>query len=496
MSLRLRLTLFFTVVLAASLLGFSALLYVLLERALDLDIDHTIASKAEDVARTSRIRGEFPIRPRRIRLPHIDAFAAPEIYIQLLDPEGQVLDRSANLGEHQLPLTSEALAAGREGNPPFDTIHLAGQRLRLYTAPLLIDDEVTGYIQVARSVADNEQTLATMQRLLLFCDLLVVLIAGAVGWFLARASLRPLDRLSQTARAIGLSGRLDDRLPPAQRQDEVGTLVTTFNEMLDRLEAVFTAQRRFIADASHELRTPLTTIRGNVELLRRNRALPPDDVQDALADIASETQRMSRLVTELLQLARADAGHAFPREMVRLDELLRAVHRQTQLHKPETQVELAVAAPATVLGSADALQELFLILVDNGLKYTPAGGQVHVSLARVGGSHVVRVRDTGVGIDPEDLPHIFERFYRATKVRQEGGTGLGLAIAQWIAESHGGRITVQSAPGQGSTFAVWLPVYEPSAVGQQPLATGASSGPDGETGGAPPAPVVEPTAAR
>ena len=305
MSLRLRLTLFFTIVLAASLLALSALLYVMLDHTLALDVDHAIASKAEDVARTSRIRGEYPIRPRRIRLPHIDAFAAPEIYIQLLDPEGQVLDRSANLGEHQLPLTPDGLASGREGDPTFDTIRLAGQRLRLYTAPLLIDDEVTGYIQVARSVADNEQTLATMQRLLLFCDALVVLVAGVVGWYLARASLRPLDRLSQTARAIGLSGRLDQRLAPARRQDEVGTLVTTFNEMLDRLEAVFTAQRRFIADASHELRTPLTTIRGNVELLRRNHTLPPEDVQDALTDIASETQRMSRLVTELLQLARA-----------------------------------------------------------------------------------------------------------------------------------------------------------------------------------------------
>src|SRR5919199_349113 len=267
MSLRLRLTLFFTVVLAASLLGFSILLYALLDRALDVDLDHTIASKAEDVARTSRIRGEFPVRPRRIRLPHIDAFAAPEIYIQLLDPEGQVLDRSANLGEHQLPLTPDGLANGREGDPTWDTVRLAGQRLRMYTAPLLIDDEVTGYIQVARSVADNEQTLATMQRLLLFCDGLVVLVAALVGWLLARTSLRPLDRLSQTARAIGLSGRLDQRLPPAGRQDEVGTLVTTFNEMLDRLEAVFTAQRRFIADASHQLRPPPPPPPGKLQLL-------------------------------------------------------------------------------------------------------------------------------------------------------------------------------------------------------------------------------------
>jgi two-component system, OmpR family, sensor kinase len=468
MSLRLRLTLFFTIVLGASLLAFSVLLYLMLERALDLDVDHAIASKAEDVARTSRIRGEFPVRPRRIRLPHIDAFAAPEIYIQLLDPEGQVLDRSANLAEHQLPLTEDALVHGRDGEAWYDSIRLAGQKLRLYTAPLLIDDEVTGFIQVARSTADNEQTLAHMQRLLLLCDLLVVVGAALIGWFLARTSLRPIERLSQAAQDIGLSGRLDRRLDSPPRQDEVGRLVHTFNEMLDRLEAVFTAQRRFVADASHELRTPLTTIRGNVELLRRNPDLPPEDVEDALTDIASETQRMSRLVTELLQLARADAGQEFEREPVRLDEILRSVHRQTQLHKPEVQVELAVAAPAQVLGSGDALQELFLVLVDNGLKYTPEGGQVRISLERDGAWYAAQVRDTGVGIDPADLAHIFERFYRATRVRQQGGTGLGLAIAKWIAERHGGRITVDSRPGEGSTFTVWLPVYEPPTTSRQP----------------------------
>ncbi|HEY7064988.1 MAG TPA: ATP-binding protein [Chloroflexota bacterium] len=494
MSLRLRLTLFFAVVLAASLLGFSALLYLMLGSALDADLDHTIASKAEDVARTSRIRGEFPIRPRRVRLPHIDAFAAPEIYIQLLDPSGEVLDRSANLGEHQLVLTADALTNGQEGNPTYDTIELGGQTLRLYTAPLLIEDEVTGYIQVARSTADNEQTLATMQRLLLFCDGLVVLMAALVGWFLARTSLRPLDRLSHTARAIGLSGRLDQRLPPARRQDEVGTLVTTFNEMLDRLEAVFTAQRRFVADASHELRTPLTTIRGNIDLLRRSPDLPPEEVEESLADIASETQRMSRLVTELLQLARADAGHHFEQAPVRLDEVLRAVHRQALLLKPELPVELTVTAPATVLGSADSLQELLLILVDNALKYTLAGGHVRLRLTRDGEGYAVRVADTGVGIDAEDLPHIFERFYRATRVRQEGGTGLGLAIAQWIAESHGGRIAVASTPGRGSTFTLWLPAYDPAAATSQPLPDGQAA--PAQPAPAPPAAVGEPTPIR
>jgi two-component system OmpR family sensor kinase len=458
MSLRLRLTLFFTIVLAASLLALSALLYVMLDHTLALDVDHAIASKAEDVARTSRIRGEYPIRPRRIRLPHIDAFAAPEIYIQLLNAEGEPVDRSANLGEHQLPLTPAALQHGREGNSWYDTLSLAGQTLRLYTAPLLIDDDVIGFIQVARSLQDNEQTLAHVQRILLICDALVVLTAAAVGWVLARASLRPIDRVTQAARAIGQSGRLDRRLEPPPHHDEVGRLVATFNEMLDRLEASFTGQRRFVADASHELRTPLTTIRGNAELLRRARDLPPAEVEEALADIASEAQRMSRLVTELLRLARADAGHELERAPVRLDELLRDVHRQTQLHKPETPVRLLPADAALVLGSRDALQELFLILVDNALKYTPAGGEVTLGLERQDGEYAVRVRDTGVGIAPEDLPHIFERFYRAAHVRQHDGTGLGLSIARWIAEQHGGRITVESAEGQGSTFTVWLPV--------------------------------------
>jgi heavy metal sensor kinase len=472
MSLRLRLTLFFTAVLAVSLLAFSGLLYLLLERTLDLDVDHAIAGKAEDVARTSRIRGEYPIRPRRIRLPQIDAFAAPETYIQLLDAEGRPVDRSANLGEHRLPLTTEALGAVRQGEPWYDSLSLDGQPLRLYTAPLLVDDDVIGFIQVARSTQDNVQTLAHVQRILLLCDALVVVAAAAAGWWLARAGLRPLDRVAQAARAIGESGRLDQRLDPAPHQDEVGHLITTFNEMLDRLEAAFTAQRRFVADASHELRTPLTTIRGNIELLRRTRDLPPEEVDEALADIASEAQRMSRLVTELLRLARADAGQDLPREPVHLDEVLRNVQRQTQLHNPQIQVRLQPTEAALVLGSPDALLELFLILVDNALKYTPPGGEVELSVEREDGGYAARVQDNGVGIDPEDLPHIFERFYRATKVRQHGGTGLGLSIARWIAEQHGGRIGVESTIGQGSTFTVWLPA-EPIPVSRERAAESA-----------------------
>jgi heavy metal sensor kinase len=468
MSLRLQLTLFFTAVLAASLLAFSALLYVLLERSLALDVDQVLASKAEDIARTSRLQNESAPRSRRIRLPYIDAFATSDIYIQLLDASGQLVERTGNLGDDALPRTEAALAHGRQGEPWYESLVIDGEPLRIYTAPLLVDGQTVGFIQVGRSVQDEEHALARVQRLLLFCDALVVIAAAAVGWVLARASLRPIDRVTQAARAIGLSGRLDRRLDPVNRHDEVGRLVATFNDMLDRLETAFLAQRRFVADASHELRTPLTTIRGNAELLRRAPDLPRGDVDEALADIASEAQRMSRLVTELLQLARADAGQQLERAPVRVDELVLDVVRQMQPHKPAVTLATGPVTAGLVQGSQDALKELLLILVDNALKYTPPGGHVQVGVQRDGGFLVIRVTDDGIGIDPADLPHIFERFYRATHVRQQGGTGLGLAIARWIAERHQGRITVDSTPGKGSTFSVWLPALHqpfPSAPG-------------------------------
>jgi signal transduction histidine kinase len=180
-------------------------------------------------------------------------------------------------------------------------------------------------------------------------------------------------------------------------------------------------------------------------------------VDEALADIASEAQRMSRLVTELLQLARADAGQQLERAPVRVDELVLDVVRQMQPHKPAVTLASGPVAAGLVQGSQDALKELLLILVDNALKYTPPGGHVQVGVQRDGGFLVIRVTDDGIGIDPADLPHVFERFYRATHVRQQGGTGLGLSIARWIAERHQGRITVDSTPGKGSTFSVWLP---------------------------------------
>jgi signal transduction histidine kinase len=230
--------------------------------------------------------------------------------------------------------------------------------------------------------------------------------------------------------------------------------------MLGRLEMSFDTQQRLVADVSHELRTPLTTIQGNLDLLRRGAADDPAMRNDSLAAIGNETARMRRLVNDLLLLAQADAGLQLQLHPVELDTLLLDVYRQGQVISQGTGVRVRLGAEdqAVVLGDADRLRQLLLNLVDNAIKYTPSGGDVTLTLKREAGWVLVSVADTGCGIPPEDLPHIFERFYRADRSRaRPGGAGLGLSIAKWVAEAHGGELEVESELGQGTVFTLYLP---------------------------------------
>jgi signal transduction histidine kinase len=235
--------------------------------------------------------------------------------------------------------------------------------------------------------------------------------------------------------------------------------------MLARLETLFQTQQRLVADVSHELRTPLTTIQGNLDLLRRGAAADPDIRAEGLQAIADETARMSRMVNDLLLLAQADAGLKLRLQPVELDTLLLEVYRQAQFMAQGVTVRLGAEDQGSVLGDNDRLRQLLLNLVDNALKYTPTGGQVTLEMRRTDGWVAVAVADTGVGIAAEDLPHIFERFYRADRSRtRSGGSGLGLAIARWIAQAHGGRLEVASKVGQGSTFTLWLPEMKDETI--------------------------------
>ena len=235
-------------------------------------------------------------------------------------------------------------------------------------------------------------------------------------------------------------------------------MILVFHD-LTRVRQLENTRKDFVADVSHELRTPLTTVQGNLDLLRRGAAEDPDTRTTTLRAIADETARMRRLVNDLLLLAQADAGLKLYRQPVELDTLLLEVYRQAQVMAQGVTVRLGAEDQALVLGDADRLRQLLLNLVDNALKHVVSGsGEVTLTLRRAGGWVQVGVEDNGTGISPEDLPHIFERFYRADLSRSRpGGSGLGLAIAKWVAEAHGGRIEVESQAGRGSTFTLWLP---------------------------------------
>jgi len=295
--------------------------------------------------------------------------------------------------------------------------------------------------------------------MLLGGGVLGILLAGTIGWLIARRRLRPIEEISETAQAIALSRGFSRRLKERGTRDEVGRLTATFNEMLDSLEEAYSAQRRFVADASHELRSPLTSIRSNIEILQRTLDAPAEDRAEALADVASEVDRLNKLTSELLLLARADAGRGMEMSRVALHDLVRDVHKQLQPSVKGVTFELGPIQQAEVQGNHSWLKQLLLILADNALKYTPNGGSVRVELERESDTAVLKVQDSGIGIPQSDLPHIFDRFYRADKARarNESGAGLGLSIAQWITREHSGEIEVHSEVGQGTTIAVRVP---------------------------------------
>ncbi|MGB9920091.1 MAG: ATP-binding protein [Moorellales bacterium] len=465
LSIRWRLTLINTTVLILTIFVFGFALYFILEQYLWRQTDRALAARAAEI--TYRLEAPRPPFGRRdlVDLPYLSVFLYPDTFVQLVDAQGRIVAKSPNLGSEDLPVPPQTLETARLKGPFFQTVKTNGQRVRLYNLPVVAADYYfLGVLQVGRVLEPTYHFLNRLVLVLVILGLGMIGLATGAGYYLARAALRPVEHLTQVATAISRTQDLNRRVSYSGPEDELGRLARAFNQMLESLAAAqkslteaYAAQRRFVADVSHELRTPLTVIRGSLELLQQ---LPPADPgrTEILADAVSEAERMSRLLNNLLLLARADAGLKIERAPVDLGALVQEVARQAPHLGPATFLtrDLEVLAGARVLGHADYLKQLLLILLDNAFKYTPPEGTVTLGAATRTGGYEISVADTGPGIPAEEIPRIFDRFFRGSASRA-GSTGLGLAIARWIAEEHGGRIEVISAPGQGATFTVWLP---------------------------------------
>jgi two-component system OmpR family sensor kinase len=467
MSLRLRLTLWYVGLLAAILVAFGIGLYSIVSFSLYDEVDHTLESRAKDIqaSLTTALAVQSDpatvLKQGGVLLPTADVFAGPDVYVQIAELDGSVITKSANLGTQRFVIRREQLHEVSAGQSIYSVFQITQTRLRAYVAPLRnAQGQIVGVIELAQSLREVDTTLARLGVLIAGSILGALGIAAIGGAILARSALSPIDRITKTAHAITRAHDLGKRIEVAATTDELGRLASTFNEMLARIEELFRVQQRIVADVSHELRSPLTAMRGNLDLLRRGAAGDPAAREQALTAIDSEVARMSRMVSDLLFLAQADAGVPIARQNVELDTLLLDVYRQSRVLADGVKVSLGAEDQAIILGDPDRLKQALLNLVGNAIKYTPSGGEVRLSLEKDQEWVRIAVRDSGIGIAPEHISHLFDRFYRVDKARARdaGGAGLGLAIAKSVVDAHRGKITVESQPGKGSIFTIWLPL--------------------------------------
>ena len=397
----------------------------------------------------------------RTRPLSVEGLETPSLYVQAANMAGRVVVTSASLKQQQLPLDPalrSAVFAGRE--QAVETM-LGDAPVLMLASPLRDDITVVGVLLVAQPLREINRTIQLLSISLVLISLIALLAALRGGAWLAERALVPVGQVAATARQIVRAEDLGQRVPAAQGSDELVQLTATVNEMLERLDVLFSSQRRFVADVSHELRTPLTAMRGNLELLRRTSQHAPAEIGPSLAAMEREVNRLVRMSSDLLLLAQAESGVQLRSEPVSLDELVLEVVRDLAPLAQGLTLRPAIAEQVEVMGDRDRLKQALLNMAANALQHTPPGGNVTLAVARVGDHAELEVHDTGVGIDAEALPYVFERFFRADRARSRsaGGAGLGLAIVKWVAEAHGGGVNVRSAPGEGSTFTLWLPMH-------------------------------------
>jgi len=474
LSLRIKLTLYYLAILSAILFFFGIAIYTYVYRSLLIPIDESLTYQVMRIERIIRL-GPGNVEPgignensgKLLELmPHA---------MQIIDDSWQIRDETYASPDDHLEFNRDELSRLAVGQTRYDTEKTQnGVLLRVVTlrAPDP-DGSGTYFIRLGYSLETFHKTTRRTLILLGIAIPLALLLGSYGGLLLANQALRPVDRMTRAAEQIA-AGDLSERVPEPAQMDEMGRLAATFNDMISRLQAAFERQRQFTSDASHELRTPLAVMRGDIEItLRRERS--SEEYKRALTSNLEEIMRLSRLVEDLLMLARGDSGRIELRcEPVDLNDICRRMTEyispladqrdQTLIYEPPPGAE---TAPVVVSADLLRIKQLLLNLLDNAIKYTQRRGRVALGLKTEENVAVISVADTGRGIPPEDLPHIFERFFRRsakTADRTAAGFGLGLSIVKWIVDSHGGRIEAKSEVGKGTEFIVRLPLMDSRAL--------------------------------
>lgn len=483
MSIRLKLTAWYTGILAITLLVFCASIYGIVRYNIYTEVKKKILDLAGPTAASlniTQLQGLdlTPDLNQRIRLEDAQIFWQTHSYISgLTQTSSGLTNRSIQFN------VPSADSVSLDYKIHFETMKLGGVSYTVLMIPIPAsfngNKVVIGFMELGANTISEDHMMDQLWRILLLGSLITIVVASTFGLFLARASMKPIGKIIQAANQIQTGNDLSVRIDYEGPQDEIGRLIGTVNGMLERtetfyneLDEAYAAQRRFVSDASHELRTPLTTIRGNVDLLKKvwtqeedsERKLSGQELQqlsvEAVTDISEEASRMSRLVNDMLSLARADAGQTIARQPVEMEPLVTDVIRRAQFLPRKAdwlQGDLAALEGAVVEGDKDFLQQMLFIFIENAFKYTPSG-RVVIDTLRNNGQLGIRIADTGIGMDRMEVPHIFDRFYRADQSRGvTPGTGLGLSISKWIIDEHGGSIEVFTRKSEGTTFLIWLP---------------------------------------
>lgn len=438
-----------------------------LEQTVDQVLDHSSAELVREFGSASRIVVFFP---------QLDIFRASGVMVQVWDtsePSPRLLRASSNFDDYNAPLDATTLNPDPSLYRPSDDAeehnlysYVVGETgtLRVLTRPIIVWGRSL-VLQAATSFDAVNYATRGLLAIMGISTTMALFGSVGIGLLLANRALKPIESVTQAAAHITAADDLKTRLEWTGPKDEIGRLIDVFNGAMGRLEHLFSVQQRFVADVSHELRTPLTAIRGHVDLIKRYGMDP-----DSLEAIESEVERMSRLVSDLLLLAKADyGGLQLDTQTVDLDVIVGEVFREARVLAKDRDLRVTVLDFETVRvkGDPDRLKQLLLNLVSNAIKFTPDSGQIILNLRKDETDAIIEVADTGIGIAPEDLKRIFDRFYQAepSRVRKGEGSGLGLSIARWIVDAHEGKISVTSEVGVGTTFTVTLPhVEERTAV--------------------------------